>query len=72
LTRIVSGSTITVDGDAGRVFLPGDGSTPDEVAPIRRNRRQLAARIGAGAAAAGVVAVVVRRRRRSHARINTA
>jgi len=70
--RIVSGSTITVDGDAGRVFLPGDGSTPDEVAPIRRNRRQLAAGIGAGAAAAGVVAVVVRRRRRSHPRIQTA
>ncbi len=65
--RIVTGSTITVDGDAGRVILPGDGSTTDEIAaPSGRNRRRIAAWFGAGAAAVGVAAIVVRRRRRSH------
>ncbi len=64
--RIVNGSTITVDGDAGRVFLPGDGSSAgDEVAPIRSSRRGIAAAVAAGAAAVGVGALIVRRRRRS-------
>ncbi len=61
--RIASGSTITVDGDAGRVFLPGeDSAAHDEVSPVRRNQRRLAAGIVAAAATTGVAVILLRRR----------
>jgi pyruvate,water dikinase len=67
--RIVSGSTITVDGDAGRVLLPGDDGSPAAVAVDGDHpKRGLAIGAGiagaAGLAAAGTAIVVRRRHRR--------
>jgi pyruvate,water dikinase len=66
--RIVSGSTITVDGDAGQVILPGEPSLAAEPAPAEgRDRRKLAIGVGVGAAAAiaAVTVLATRRSRRS-------
>ena len=66
--RIVSGSTITVDGDAGRVLLPGDGGPEPALAPVVGRPNRGLAICAAVAGAAGLVAagtaIAVRRRRR--------
>ncbi|HEY5979061.1 MAG TPA: PEP/pyruvate-binding domain-containing protein [Microlunatus sp.] len=61
--RIVSGQQVTVDGDAGRVYLADPGAAVSPVAHRRLNRWLIAG--GTVAAAAGAVtAAVVRHRHR--------
>jgi rifampicin phosphotransferase len=56
--RIVSGTKITVDGDAGKVYLPtAVGDTPDSIAPNRRPPR-VAVAVAAVTAVGGVAAAV--------------
>jgi phosphoenolpyruvate synthase/pyruvate phosphate dikinase len=65
--RIADGQQITVDGDAGRVYLTDPGSAATHVEHRRLNRWLIAG--GTVLAAAGLVAVaVVRGRRGSRAR----
>ena len=64
--RIISGQTVTVDGDAGRVILTESDPGSEKPPPVGRSRR-VAGLVGAGAVAAGVVGLVRWRRRRANA-----
>ncbi|GAA3619705.1 PEP/pyruvate-binding domain-containing protein [Microlunatus ginsengisoli] len=63
--RIVDGSTVTVDGDAGKVILPGDPDQPPAPAETDGSHRKLAIALAAGGVLAAGTAVLVRRRRRA-------
>ena len=64
--RIVDGQQVTVDGDAGRVYLTDPGSAVVPVEHRRRNRWLIAgaASVAAAGATAAVTAAILRGRRR--------